>query len=227
MPPSNNYNYILVMVDGFSRYIQAYPLSKNSNSKQVLEAFKRAWVTPFGAPNGVRSDRDVRLQAAESAWRKGLRNLGTEVKFSTPRRPQTNGLVERANRRLGEVLKKFSLRAKHSNWEKLLALAVTVLNRQIQKSTRKSAFEIFMRRQPNIGFENKVSEQGDGEEEEEAVRKILLENRFAIWKQCSKSKEEVGEFTGGCGRKTSSRKQKHHGLVHFESLKEDQEGSQC
>jgi transposase InsO family protein len=69
----------------------------------VAEAFVATWVARFGVPAFITSDRGV--QFASALWAATMRKLGIKHLMTTAFHPQSNGLVERAHRRLKEALK--------------------------------------------------------------------------------------------------------------------------
>ncbi|WP_431190247.1 integrase catalytic domain-containing protein, partial [Escherichia coli] len=61
-PPSSGYRYILTMIDRFSRWPEAVPLD-NISAESVARAFVTHWVSRFGIPARITSDRGPQFEA--------------------------------------------------------------------------------------------------------------------------------------------------------------------
>ncbi|CAL1284651.1 unnamed protein product [Larinioides sclopetarius] len=100
-PSSKGHKYILCLVDQHTRWGEALPLtslSAMSTCEALLGIFSRT-----GIPNVFASDNG-RNFIAEST-REFEKRIGSSPRFSTPGYPQSNGLVERFNRTLKNMLR--------------------------------------------------------------------------------------------------------------------------
>ena len=125
LPPSNGFSYLLTIVDRFTRWPEAVPISDIS-AITVCRAFLLNWVARFGLPRLVTSDRGT--QFTSSLWSTMSQLLGIQLNSTTAFHPQSNGMVERLHRRLKEALK---ARLTSSDWHDqlpwvLLGLRTTV-----------------------------------------------------------------------------------------------------
>nr|XP_059859231.1 uncharacterized protein LOC132419261 [Delphinus delphis] len=113
--------YLLVFIDTFSGWIEAFPTKKETAAvvaKKILEEiFPR-----FGAPKVIGSDNGPAFVAQVS--QDVARYLGTDWKLHCAYRPQSSGQVERMNRTLKETLTKLSLETGGTDWTVLLPLAL-------------------------------------------------------------------------------------------------------
>jgi hypothetical protein len=94
--------YLLTIVDRTTRWLEAIPLRATA-AADVADAFVSGWVARFGLPAVITSDRGVQFTSA--LWAAAMKLLGIKHQMSTAFHPQSNGLVERAHRRLKEALK--------------------------------------------------------------------------------------------------------------------------
>ena len=81
--PSNGYNYLLVIIDMYSRYMNAIPMV-SITAEECVDSFIRHWVSWFGAPDYVYTDRGSQFSSA--LWSQMCRFLGTQA---TDPRPTT------------------------------------------------------------------------------------------------------------------------------------------
>ncbi|XP_061568530.1 LOW QUALITY PROTEIN: uncharacterized protein K02A2.6-like [Cololabis saira] len=102
LPPSQGYTHLLTMVDRTTRWPEAVPLS-STGSKDVARAFLGAWVSRFGVPSDITSDRGP--QFISELWSSLAEALGVQVHRTTAYHPQANGLCERFHRSLKAALR--------------------------------------------------------------------------------------------------------------------------
>lgn len=101
-PEKQGFKYLLTCVDRFTRFPVAIPMP-NITAQSVLSAFLAGWVSFFGAPLEVITDRG--RQFTSQLWKVSLAELGIVSKTTTAYHPQSNGMVERFHRQLKSSLK--------------------------------------------------------------------------------------------------------------------------
>ena len=104
LPASKGYTHLLTVVDRFTRWPEAIPLS-NTSTASIANAFAMNWIARFGVPTDITSDRGA--QFTSDVWGALSESLGVKLHRTTAYHPQSNGLVERFHRSL-----KASLRAR-------------------------------------------------------------------------------------------------------------------
>lgn len=104
LPQSRGFTHLLTIVDRTSRWPEAIPLS-STDAAACARAFATGWISRFGIPMDMTSDRGPQFVSA--LWRDVAKLLGTHLHRTTAYHPQANGLVERFHRHL-----KCSLRAR-------------------------------------------------------------------------------------------------------------------
>ena len=97
--------YILVMIDYFSRWVEALPIP-NITAVTVARAFVNHWVSRYGAPEHLHSDQGSQFEAA--VFQEMCKLLGVRKTRTTPYHPQGNGCVERVNRTLKSSLRAYT-----------------------------------------------------------------------------------------------------------------------
>ena len=101
MPESDGHRYLLTMIDRFTRWPAAVPL-KDINTETIVNAFAHGWISSFGIPETITTDRGSQFTSA--TWSQLLQTWGIRHSLTTAYHPEANGLVERLHRRLKESL---------------------------------------------------------------------------------------------------------------------------
>ncbi|CAL8105367.1 unnamed protein product [Calicophoron daubneyi] len=114
LPPSRGFIYLLTCIDRFSRWADAIPLP-DCTSETTARAFLERWVTQFGCPKVVTTDRGAHFAGTFDDL---LNTLGCRHIYTTAFHPQGNGIIERFHRQLKAALKA------HENpaWQEALPL---------------------------------------------------------------------------------------------------------
>lgn len=136
LPPSKGNQYLLTIVDRFTRWPEAYPIA-DSTTTTVVQAFLSQYVSRFGVPLTVTTDRgsqfESRFFAELSNW------LGTKHSRTTAYHPQANGMVERLHRQLKAAL---MARANTVNWSDDIAFVLLGIRTAIKDDINTSAAEL-------------------------------------------------------------------------------------
>ena len=102
LPVSEGMQYIFTIVDRFTRWPEAIPLS-NAKSETIAKALIRHWISRYGVPDDITSDRGP--QFTSELWRTLNNMLGISAITTTAYHPQANGMVECLHRQLKAALK--------------------------------------------------------------------------------------------------------------------------
>jgi hypothetical protein len=97
-------------MDRSTRWCEAAPL-KSTTAEDCAAALVSSWVSRFGVPAVITSDRGPQFSSA--VWAAFTAKLGILHNMTTAYHPQCNGLVERIHRRIKEALK---ARLASSDW---------------------------------------------------------------------------------------------------------------
>lgn len=115
-PSAKGHRYILLVVDSFSKFPEAFPL-KTQESKEIADVLFSEIFTRYGAPRVIVSDRGQNF----------LSKLVTAVceifqvtrHFNSSYHPQTNSTCERMNSTIAQCLRTY-INPEQTNWHKLL-----------------------------------------------------------------------------------------------------------
>ena len=102
LSPSEGMNYLLTVIDRFTRWPEAIPIP-DSKTSTCVKALIRHWISRFGVPEDITTDRGP--QFTSSLWSELGKLLGLKLHNTTAYHPQANGMVERLHRQLKTALK--------------------------------------------------------------------------------------------------------------------------
>ncbi|XP_057201512.1 uncharacterized protein LOC130561305 [Triplophysa rosa] len=140
---ARGHRFALVIVDYATRYPEAVAL-RNISAKCVAEALFRI-ISRVGIPREVLTDQGTAFMSRtlrELYELLGIKSIRTSVFH-----PQTDGLVERFNRTLKTMIRKF-VHEDAKNWDKWLEPLLFAVREVPQASTGFSPFELLYGRQP-------------------------------------------------------------------------------
>ncbi|SOV01386.1 uncharacterized protein UDID_17645 [Ustilago sp. UG-2017a] len=105
LPPSRNYDSILVIVDRLTKFAILAPTHKTVTAKQTAVLLYGHMVRLFGYPDHMVSDRG--RQFISGAWKAFAEQMGVKHLLSTAYHPQTDGQTERVNQVVEQYLRMY------------------------------------------------------------------------------------------------------------------------
>jgi transposase InsO family protein len=145
------YENVLVITDHFTRFAIAVP-TKNITAKTTAEAFFNSFVVHYGLTKRIHSDQGANF---ESKLIKVLCELFCISKCrTTPYHPIGNGLCERFNRTLINILGSME-QATKADWKSYIGPIVHAYNRMKQETTKISPYHLMFVREPNLPIDIK------------------------------------------------------------------------
>jgi hypothetical protein len=175
----NGNKYIVVVVDLFSRWLEAGALS--DTKAETLSAF--LWervISRFGPPLRIHSDKGANLSAAiiknlYECW--GI-NKSTTVAYH----PQGNGAVERMNKVMQDMISKKLLHKCPQDWDEQIAGVVFAHNVTPHSETGLSPFSLFFGREPTIPVAGQIIKPSDCSKFEKL--RSFWEKMRRRWEEC-------------------------------------------
>ena len=138
----HNNRYLLVIQDYFTKWAEAIPLRDQtalSITTALVNLFSR-----FGIPDIVHSDQGRNFES--TLLKQTLEAFGTTKTRTTAYHPQGDGMVERFNRSLLQLLRTYV--EEESDWERFLPLVLHAYRTSVHSSTGVSPFMLMLGRQP-------------------------------------------------------------------------------
>ena len=146
---AGGYENVLVITDHFTRYAQAIP-TLNQTAKTTARVLFDRFIVHYGFPERLHSDQGRNF---ESKIIDQLCKLaGTTKSRTTPYHPSGNGMCERFNRTLLQMLATLPEREKR-NWKDALAPVVHAYNSTKHESTGFSPFFLMFGREPRLAID--------------------------------------------------------------------------
>lgn len=133
---SGDFQYIMTIVDRFSRWPEAYPL-KDITSDTIAKTFVAQYISRFGVPSIITTDRGSQFMSKLFGSISKL--IGTHHIRTTSYHPQSNGLVERFHRHLKSSL---MARCNTTNWSEELGLVLLGIRVAIKEDLQCSPAEM-------------------------------------------------------------------------------------
>jgi hypothetical protein len=124
LPPSQGFTHIFTIIDRTTRWPEAIPLSATA-AADCAAALLHTWISRFGLPNIITSDRGP--QFTSSLWKSLCTLLNIHHQPTTAYHPQANGMLERFHRRLKDALRS---RTHSPSWSQQLPWVLLALRAQ-------------------------------------------------------------------------------------------------
>ena len=150
--PEGN-KYIQVAIDRFSRFCVAYPTADLTAHRTAYEFVKNV-VCQHGVPGSIQTDNGTSYTGKE--FKEMCQKYNIKHITSSPYRPQSNGLVERNNKTIGNALRSYCM-SNQETWDLYLPSIVFSMNNTENRSTGYSPFFLTYGRNPKTVLDTAIN----------------------------------------------------------------------
>ena len=112
----NGNRYILVVSDYYTKWTESYPML-NMEARTVAKIIVEEFIARFGVPYSIHSDQGRQFESL--LFQEICNLLQIEKTHTTPYHPQSDGMVERFNRTLLNMLSAY-VNERHKDWDEQL-----------------------------------------------------------------------------------------------------------
>jgi hypothetical protein len=137
-PSTMGHHYIIVVVDYFTKWVEAMPTFKYDGETAALFLFNQL-IARFGILREIVTDHGSHLQ--NQMMTELTSKLGLRQEHSSPYYPQANGQVEDVNKILKTILQR-SINSTNSNWHLMLYSVLWAYRTSIKTATSFSPFKL-------------------------------------------------------------------------------------
>ena len=160
--------HILVVSDYFTRWVEAYPIP-DQTAQVVADKFVTEFVLRYGIPAQIHTDQGRDFMS--NLFCEMAKLLGIEKTRTTPYHPMSDGLVERLNRTIQDMLRSF-VNENRDDWEDHLPYVLSAYRSSVQESTGCSPNHMMFGREFCIPLTLLVGQPADNPPELCAVRYV-------------------------------------------------------
>lgn len=191
----SGHEYVLVIMDYFTRFVQCYP-TKDKSGKTAADRLFNDYILRFGFPSRIHHDQGGEFE--NKLFQRLQQYSGIASSRTTPYHPQGNGQVERYNRTLLGMLK--TLPESHkSAWNLHLNKMTHAYNCIRHDATGYTPFFLMFGRSPRLPVDILFNLEQTGESRDPAY--------VSSWK---KGMEEVFKTATESAMRTSSQQKKQY-----------------
>ena len=142
-PEGAGHRKLVVFADSLSRWVEAVPLHKDPTAAEFMNLYHEHVVARYGVPRALVCDRGSNLVAELNE--KILKSMGTELRATTAEHKEANGVVERFNQTLQNMVR--ASNEGGGNWRDHLPFLLMAYRATPHRVTRESPAMILFGRE--------------------------------------------------------------------------------
>ena len=146
---NNNYRYVLVTIDNFSKFGWTIPL-KNKNAQTIKDSFENILINSKRKPNLIETDR------GKEFYNNIFEDCLNKNNIKLYSRNSSYGAVfaERFNRTIRDLLKKIVFEKGDGNWIDVLPMITKQYNNKVHSSTKLSPIQASLKKNEGYVYKN-------------------------------------------------------------------------
>ncbi|KAG1465264.1 hypothetical protein G6F56_004923 [Rhizopus delemar] len=143
------YRYIIAGIDYLTKYVEARPMRFQTSSEVALFLYEEI-ICRHGCPTIIVTDNGKPF--VSDLIRQVCKTYSIIHKTTTPYNPQSNGLIERFNKTLGQILQRRTDEEK-KDWDQYLPAVLFAYRSMKQATTKYSPFKLMYGYEPKTPFD--------------------------------------------------------------------------
>ena len=195
-PISNHGNkYILVVTDYFTRWVEGYPMA-NAETTTIVDLFITNFICRFGVPRQIHTDQGRQFESG--LFKELCRKLSIDKTRTTAFRPQSDGLVERFNRTLEDILSKY-INKNQKDWDEQLPFALMAYRSSVQETTKFSPSLLMLGREVELPIDiiyGTHPQHSEFSVKNKATNDYVDKLQNQMWKVHEKAKSNILKASG-------------------------------
>ncbi|EAL17162.1 hypothetical protein CNBN2080 [Cryptococcus deneoformans B-3501A] len=132
LPSSGGHDYLFTITDRLTGFIELVPCSTSINARDLAILVWDRWVSRYGLPLSITSDRDTLFTSR--FWTTLWEQQNIKLKMSTAFHPQTDGASEHTNKTVVQLLRSW-VDQHGKSWVKYLPRVSQAMNNTVRRST--------------------------------------------------------------------------------------------
>lgn len=138
-PKSESGNvYILVVADYFTKFVEIFPIP-NMEAETVANVIFKGWIKRYECPYALHTDQGRQFES--QLFQNLCSLLGIHKTRTTPFHPRSDGMVERLNRTIKDMLSKY-ISLHQNDWDKFIDGISMAYNSTVHETTGISPFRM-------------------------------------------------------------------------------------
>jgi hypothetical protein len=189
---SSGNRYIIVAMDYFTKWPEAKAIP-NMKAETVAKFIYEEIICRHGVPQEILSDRGTSF--INKLIDELCQTYQTKHRLTSAYRPQTNGMVERFNRTIGECIAKL-VQEDNKEWDQFIDAVLLAYRTKKHKTTNKTPFYLVYGREATLPIDLKIPSRIEYEEENSMQRRIyqlvveLEEERYNVSQRIEREQQK-------------------------------------
>ena len=167
---------ILTIVDYYTRQGAAIPLRRQTTANLVTSVHEK-WFNVHGFPKLIVCDNGPGFKS--KTMQEALKLLGVQIHYVSPYHPQSNGVCERLNGTLINMLASYTNNDNQNRWTQFIQMVVFAYNTSIHSATGFTPYFLTHGREASIGSDAALSLNADVRALPDYVRDMQRDLAFA------------------------------------------------
>ena len=168
--------YIIVFTDHFTKWVEAFAIP-NQTAETVARIMETQIICRYGHPKILITDRGTNFMSA--VIEKLNFELGVKHSTTAAYHPQTNGITERFNRTLCEMLTMY-ISDNQRDWDKYLPHVLYAYRNTVHESTKETPFFLMHGRDTNLS-KGILEKEGTEPETTEEYKAKMMDTLTEVW----------------------------------------------